>query len=215
MRSAMSVLLGRPRKPLACGPEPREMWAENKENKTQTSLRTKWSPNVVRHHFALRAQPLQPPLHRRLRQTQRARDLLVAQARASHLSRAKSSCADKTILVVKVLANTLDLRQMWLWCIDEVTSRCCALRNCTCTVKSGQSGPRALPSRWDLSSTPRPCHALHCTFLMMSCNTELSFWTLQSDSVVPSWASNVVVLPVNVLMKICNVSCSASEVTCL
>ena len=46
-----------------------------------------------------------------------------------------------------------------------------ALRNCTCTVKSGQSspsgqsGPRALPSRWDLCSTPSfltmPCTSLY------------------------------------------------------
>ena len=40
-----------------------------------------------------------------------------------------------------------------------------ALRNCTCIVKSGQSGPRALPSRWDLCSTPSfltmPCTSLY------------------------------------------------------
>ena len=59
-----------------------------------------------------------------------------------------------------------------------------ALRNCTCTVKSGQSGPRALPSRWDLCSTPRIL-TMPCTSLM-SCNTELSFWTLLSDSDFPS-----------------------------
>ena len=40
-----------------------------------------------------------------------------------------------------------------------------ALRNCTCTVKSGQSSPRALPSRWDLCSTrsflTMPCTSLY------------------------------------------------------
>ena len=56
-----------------------------KENKTQTSLRAAWSPNVVRHHLALRAQPLQPPLRRQLRHSQRGRTLLVAHASGCHL----------------------------------------------------------------------------------------------------------------------------------
>ena len=33
-------------------------------------------------------------------------------------STAKSSCADRTILVAKIPTSTLDLSQMWLWCID-------------------------------------------------------------------------------------------------
>ena len=41
-------------------------------------------------------------------------------------SMAKSSCADKTILVVKMLTNTSDLSQMWLYCTACVWSRCCA-----------------------------------------------------------------------------------------
>ena len=76
----MSVLLKkkkrlwRQRKPLPCG----------QENKTHTSLRAAWSPNVVRHHLALRAESLQAPLRCRLRQAQRGRDLLVARASGCH-----------------------------------------------------------------------------------------------------------------------------------
>ena len=51
-----------------------------RKHDTHTCLRTKWSPNVVRHHLALRTKPLQPPLRCRLRQAQRGRDLLVAHA---------------------------------------------------------------------------------------------------------------------------------------
>ena len=36
-----------------------------------TSLLATWSPNVVRHHLAFRAEPLQPTLRCRLRQAQR------------------------------------------------------------------------------------------------------------------------------------------------
>ena len=77
----MSVLLKkkknaswRQRKPLSCG----------QENKTHTSLPATLSPNVVRHHLALRAEPLQAPVRCRLRQAQRGRDLLAARAGGCH-----------------------------------------------------------------------------------------------------------------------------------
>ena len=95
-----------------------------------------------------------------------------------------------------------------------------------CTVMSGQSGPRALLSRWDLCSTPSfltmPCTSLyfphdvlqHRAFLLdvvvRQCRPV--FGPLPSHGRWCHWpsASNVVVLPVNVLMKICM---TASEVT--
>ena len=52
---------------------------------TQTSPRTTRSPNVARRHVAVRAQPLQPPLRCRLRQTQRGRVFLVAEASVRHV----------------------------------------------------------------------------------------------------------------------------------
>ena len=100
-----------------------------------------------------------------------------------------------------------------------------ALRNCTCTVKSGQSSPRALPSRWHLCSTPSfltmPCTSLyfphdvlqHRAFLLdvvvRQCRPV--FGPLPSHGRWCHWpsASNVVVLPVNVLMKICRPPCNA------
>ena len=56
-------------------------------------------------------------------------------------------------------------------CVSSTVHRCAsasswdrgALLNCTCTVKSGQPGPRALPSRCHLCSTP--------SFLTMSCTS--------------------------------------------
>ena len=48
---------------------------------------------------------------------------------AANLSMAKSSSAERTILVVKMLKNTWDLRQMWLWCMDFV-SRVIDVRRC-------------------------------------------------------------------------------------
>ena len=36
-------------------------------------------------------------------------------------SMAKSSCADRTILAVKMLTNSWDLCQMWLWCVDVLS----------------------------------------------------------------------------------------------
>ena len=108
-----------------------------------------------------------------------------------------------------------------------------ALRNCTSTVKSGQSSPRALPSRWDLCSTTSfltmPCTSLHLHHDVLQHRAFLLdvvvrqclpvFGPLPSHGRWCHWpsTSNVVVWRVNVLMKICmpprNVSCSASEVT--
>ena len=60
-----------------------------------------------------------------------------------------------------------------------------ALRNCTCTVKSGQSGPRALPSRWDLCSTPSfltlPCTSLYFPHDVLQHRAFLAFaWSMVS-----------------------------------
>ena len=88
---------------------------------TQDSLRTAWSLNVVRHHPALRAQPLRPPLRdrRRLRQAQRGRNLLVTHALGCHFSMVKSE--EGIMIVVRMPANTFVFKQLRLWCMDVVS----------------------------------------------------------------------------------------------
>ena len=70
-----------------------------------------------------------PSLRRRLRQAQRGRDLLVAHPRDCHFFGGKESLCGKDRFARRMLANTWDLSQMWLWCM------CCHLRGCLVDVK--------------------------------------------------------------------------------
>ena len=49
-----------------------------------------------------------------LRQVQRGCDLPAG----CHFPMAKSCCADRFILVAKILTNTCVMEQIWMWCID-------------------------------------------------------------------------------------------------
>ena len=64
-------------------------------------------------HVAVRAQPLQPPLHCRLRQTQRGRDFLGAEASGRHALHGETLLCGSHH-VVRKLENTCELREMWL-----------------------------------------------------------------------------------------------------
>ena len=75
------------------------------------SLQTQALP--ARRHVAVRAQPLQPPLRCRLRQAQRGRDFLGAEALGHHALHGETLLCGSHHVVTR-LENTCDLREMWL-----------------------------------------------------------------------------------------------------